>query len=297
MALVSLSPKWATLGWLTFVPLGVFRTPPRVVPRIFTYVKKALRYPKCKSRFWVNAQCAYLVTRKPLNVRMGKGKGAKVRRYSAGRGQAPIAALSSARGGLRRRLRRFMATRLGSPVSIVAPEGGGEAPLWVRQWRTQAALLKDRAREIKGLLKLIRRPLTKLFFARLFRLVWRRPRLKWRFRWPLLARRAGAWRGRRWRLGSGFRAIAPLWAGIASRAAGVRRRRRLKLRGAPAPGRLRRWLVQAPRPRWAPLRGLLSLRARALRAIADTLKAPHRPTSPRPKLAPHSAPLGALQRL
>ena len=128
-ALVSLSPKWATLGWLTFVPLGVFRTPPRVVPRIFTYVKKALRYPKCKSRFWVNAQCAYLVTRKPLNVRMGKGKGAKVRRYSAGRGQAPIAALSSARGGLRRRLRRFMATRLGSPVSIVAPEGGG-GPLY-----------------------------------------------------------------------------------------------------------------------------------------------------------------------
>lgn len=168
VALVAALAKWGTLGWLTFTPLRAFCTPPRVVPRVFTYLKKSLRYPKGKARFWVNAQCAHLVTRKPLNVRMGKGKGARVRRYSKGRGGSPVAAMSSGREGLRRRVKRFIGTRLGAPISVT---GGDEtAPFWVRQWRTQAALIKERARELKALLKLIRRPLTKLFFARLFRL-------------------------------------------------------------------------------------------------------------------------------
>jgi hypothetical protein len=159
--------------------LGFFCTPPRVVPRVFTYLKKALRYPKATARFWVNAQCAHLVTRKPLNVRMGKGKGARVRRYSKGHGQGPVAAVSAMRAGVRTRVRRFIATRLGCPILVLEPSPALVAPpLWVRQWRTQAALLRARARELRGLLKLVRRPMTKLFFARLFGLAWRRPRLK-----------------------------------------------------------------------------------------------------------------------
>lgn len=171
--LIPLAPsrRAAYVGWVTFTPLGTFCTPPRVVPRVFTYIKKTLRYPKTTSRFWVSAQCAYLVTRKPLNVRMGKGKGAKVRRYTKNKGGAPLAAVSAMRPGLRTKVRRFMGTRLGCPVTVLDPDPGVERPpLWARQWRTQAELLKDRARELKGLLKLIRRPATKTFFARLFRL-------------------------------------------------------------------------------------------------------------------------------
>ena len=274
--LLGASLKWAALGWATFTPLGTFCTPPRVIPRIFTYLKKALRYPKGKSRFWVNAQCAHLVTRKPLNVRMGKGKGAKVRRYSKGRGQAPVAAMSYGREGLQRRVRRFVSIRLGCPVVVAVPEAGcPEAPFWVRQWRTQAALLKDRARELKALLKLVRRPLTKLFFARLFRLAWRRPRLKWRLRWPLLPSRAGAGRGRRLRLGGGFRAAAALWAGLASAAGGVRRRRRVRLR--PLPG-LKRLVARVRRAqvalvRWRRAGSLLALPGAALKSFASALRA------------------------
>jgi len=140
---------------------------------------------------------------------MGKGKGAKVRRYTKSKGGAPLAAVSAMRPGLRTKVRRFMGTRLGCPVTVLEPDLGVERPpLWARQWRTQAALLKDRARELKGLLKLTRRPATKIFFARLFRLAWRRPRLKWRWRWPLLPARGGAFRGRKLRVGSGFRRTA-----------------------------------------------------------------------------------------
>ena len=220
---------------------------------------------------------------------MGKGKGARVRRYSKGRGQTPVAAMSSGREGLQRRVRRFMATRLGCPIVVAATEAGcPEAPLWVRQWRTQAALLKDRARELKALLKLVRRPLTKLFFARLFRLAWRRPRLKWRLRWPLLPARAGVGRGRRLRLGGGFRAAAALWAGLASSASGVRRLRRVRLRPLPS---LRRLVARVRRARvalvrWQRVGNLLTLPGTALKAFANSLRA-----------SPHRAPQGAGRSL
>ena len=136
---------------------------------------------------------------------MGKGKGAKVRCYTKGRGGGALAASSSMRIGMERRIRRFVGIRLGCPILVYHPTSA-VAPLWVRQWRTQAALLRGRAKELKGLLKLVRRPLTKLFFARLFKIAARRPRLKWRSRWPYAPTRAGGLRGRRWRLGAGFRA-------------------------------------------------------------------------------------------
>lgn len=246
------------------------------MPRVFTYLKKALRYPKGKVRFWVNAQCSHLITRKPLNVRMGKGKGARVRRYSKSRGGSPVAAMSSGREGVRRRIRRFIGIRLGTPISVA--EGAETAPFWVRQWRTQAALIKERARELKALLKLIRRPLTKLFFARLFRLAWRRPRLKWRGRWPLLPSRAAGRRGRRLRWGGGFRVAAALWAGASSLAAGVWRRRRVRVRPLPPLRSVafvaRRAQAEGPAPVWG-LGSFLRLAGPVLRAIADALKAAH----------------------
>lgn len=165
---------------------------------------------------------------------MGKGKGAKVRRYSKVLGRSVLAALSGVRDGLRRRVRRFIGIRLGRPLALLAPAcGETPAPAWARQWRTQARLLRDRAFELKDLLTLLRRPQTRRFFARLFRLAWRRPRLRWRGRWPLLPRRAGKRRGRRARVGGGFRRAAPIWAGLAALAKGVRRERRQRVRTLP----------------------------------------------------------------
>lgn len=44
-------PFWQKNGWLSLVTLGATVVPPRVVPRIFTYIKKLVRYPKTRSRF------------------------------------------------------------------------------------------------------------------------------------------------------------------------------------------------------------------------------------------------------
>ena len=48
-----LTPKtfWANLGWLSLVTLGSIVVPPRVVPRIYTYIKKLIRYPRTRARF------------------------------------------------------------------------------------------------------------------------------------------------------------------------------------------------------------------------------------------------------
>jgi hypothetical protein len=60
---------------------------------------------------------------------MGKGKGAKVRHYFKLLGGKALAAISRLRGGLQRRLCRFMTIRLGRPVLALAPlEGVFSAP-------------------------------------------------------------------------------------------------------------------------------------------------------------------------
>lgn len=196
------------MGWVAVCALGPSIVPPRVIPRIYTYVKKLLRYPKTRARFWVNAQCAYLVTRKPLNVRMGKGKGAKVRLYTAFRGGVTLAALSALRAGLQVRLRRFISIRLGRPTLLLQPTA--VIPGWVQRHRTQVRLLRARAREVKMLLTLIRRPALRIFFNRLFRRAWKRPRLRWRFRWPALPRRSARLRSKKRKWGLGVRYTAPL---------------------------------------------------------------------------------------
>lgn len=173
---------WQNNGWLSLITMGVTIVPPRVVPRIFTYIKKLIKYPKTRSRFWVNAQCAFLVTRKPLNVRMGKGKGAKVRFYTKIKHGSPIAALSAIRDGLKKRLKRFVGIRLGRRVALAEPSQQLEAVEWAQRHRTQVNFLKERAAEIKTLLTFVRKPSLKLFFGRLFRAAWRKPRLRWRYR-------------------------------------------------------------------------------------------------------------------
>lgn len=42
---------WLKNGWLAVVTLSPTIVPPRVVPRIYTYIKKMLRYPQNRARF------------------------------------------------------------------------------------------------------------------------------------------------------------------------------------------------------------------------------------------------------
>jgi len=157
---------------------------------------------------------------------MGKGKGAKVRLYSYIKRNTPLAALTRLRPGLIKRLQRFVSIRLGRPVRVLNPLF--LTPEWAQRHRVQTAFLRTRATEVKALLTFIRRPAVKLFFNKLFRIAWRRPRLRWRSKWPLLPRIALKLKIRRKTWGSGIKAAAPVWAGLASLLAGVRRLRRTK---------------------------------------------------------------------
>ena len=164
-----------------------------------------------------------MVTRKPLNVRMGKCKGAKVRLYTYIKKMTPLAAVSSLRGGLQKRLRRFISIRLGRPIFLLTPLQAFVKVEWAYRHRTQVNFLRERAAEVKALLLYIRRPSLKVFFGRLFRAAWRRPRLRWRFRWPLLPKISSRLRPRRRKWGLGIKYSAPIWAGLGSLLAGVRR--------------------------------------------------------------------------
>jgi len=190
--------------------VGATIVPPRVIPRIYTYIKKLIKYPKTRSRFWVNAQCAFLVTRKPLNVRMGKGKGAKVRFYTKIKHGAPLAAVSYIRDGFKRRLRRFVGIRLGRRVVFSEPRPQEGAVEWAQRHRTQTNFLRNRASEVKDLLTFVRKPSLKVFFSRLFRAAWRRPRLRWRWRWPLLPKISARLKSRKRKWGSGLKNSYPI---------------------------------------------------------------------------------------
>lgn len=220
---LSISAFWQKNGWLSLVTLGTAVVPPRVVPRIFTYIKKLLRYPKTHSRFWVNAQCAFLVTRKPLNVRMGKGKGAKVRFYTKINHNVPLAAISSLREGFKKRLKRFVSIRLGRRVLIAGSPLSSSKIEWAQRHRTQTNFLKERAAELKVLLTFVRRPSLKFFFGKLFRRSWRKPRLRWRLKWPSLPKVSSKLKARRRKWGSGLKNSAPVWAGLSSLMLGVRK--------------------------------------------------------------------------
>lgn len=207
---------WYRVGWLSAVPAGPFVVPPRTIPRIYTYIKKLIRYPKTRSRFWVNAQCSKLITRKPLNVRMGKGKGAKVRLYTYFRGGSALASISSLRQGLQKKLKRFMSVRLGRPVIILKPSKENIRALWCQGHRTQPKYLRNRAREIKTILGFTRKPTLKFFFSKLFKLAWKRPRLRWRFRWAFSTKRSLRLRGKKTRWGMGTKKATLLWGGLSS---------------------------------------------------------------------------------
>jgi hypothetical protein len=49
-----------------------------LVERFFSWARRLVSFPLQRARFWVNVQVARVVTRKPLKIRMGKGKGGRV---------------------------------------------------------------------------------------------------------------------------------------------------------------------------------------------------------------------------
>ena len=49
----------------------------RMVSNFFIRFKKIFKFYKSLTKFWYNLYCSYIITKKALNVRMGKGKGSR----------------------------------------------------------------------------------------------------------------------------------------------------------------------------------------------------------------------------
>ena len=88
----------ASYNSITALSSGFLHT--RCLELFYTHIRKLLGVTKRSVKFWLNLHACHLVTRKALNVRMGKGKGSRIginARISAGN---RIVGISFCRPGL-----------------------------------------------------------------------------------------------------------------------------------------------------------------------------------------------------
>jgi hypothetical protein len=126
-------------------------------------------------RFWLNLQGAVVLTRKPENVRMGKGKGSKAGvqvRVCPGRVIVAFSAIRS--GALRsfyRRLRIRCRFALGLQHVYARPLDTlfeGQELFWRRTRRVQPRYTTAQFQELRSTLRRMRRPALLGYFVRLF---------------------------------------------------------------------------------------------------------------------------------
>lgn len=154
----------------------------RCIAYFFSYGRKLLRLAKKTTHLWLNLPSAHLVTRKALNVRMGKGKGARLGINARIRSGAFVVASAGVRGGLWRKLVRFVRARcpfrlhagcantvainLGSRWRYTVPAGSWQPPralhLHVRRYATVQIA------ELYAVLRRLNRIKMLVYFLRLF---------------------------------------------------------------------------------------------------------------------------------
>lgn len=108
-------------SWAGLRSVGTGILTVRMVEQLFTRGKRAVRFPYRSSRFWVNIHCGLVLTQKPANVRMGKGKGAIRGRYARVYPGIWLLAVSLIRVSLLRYLRNFAGVRCGFKVMMHLP--------------------------------------------------------------------------------------------------------------------------------------------------------------------------------
>lgn len=146
--------------------------------------KRYSAYPRRRTRFWVNLQTNARVTRKPLNLRMGKGKGGLRGLRARVTPGAWLVAFTSLRAGLLNHL--FLYTRVRFPFLITLKRGVATRKTWV--------LLRSRQKNYRSLYyyegadlyRQARQPQNLVALRAIFRWYWRVPRVA-----PRLWRRTG----------------------------------------------------------------------------------------------------------
>lgn len=139
---------------------------PSVVERLVIWGKRSSTTANTLRRFWVNLQIAQTVTQKPLNVRMGKGKGGRkgvVARVNAG---ATLLAFSAIRLGVLKALARRIQVRASFKVCLASIKGGssheegfvGRLPTWIVPKCLQKRYIHSKFDDFVSQLQQMKRP-------------------------------------------------------------------------------------------------------------------------------------------
>jgi len=144
----------------------------RLIEYIYIWLKKATKYPTSFVRFWVNLQANIEVTRKPENVRMGKGKGTRKGMRAFVHAGTFLFRVTSLRKGAMlfflKKLQARLPLKLRLYSSIENLGFCGQAYTWVQHHMVQRKYIVSQLDTYKGLLKKMHRPLILGYILRIF---------------------------------------------------------------------------------------------------------------------------------
>jgi len=144
----------------------------RLVEYTYIWLKKITRYPVSLVRFWVNLQAGIQVTRKPENVRMGKGKGSRKGMQARVRVGSFLFRVTSLRSGLLQFFYKKLQVRVSFRLGIFGSVGDhgfyGTPYVWVQHHMVQKKYVVGQLELYKGLLKKMHRPLILGYILRIF---------------------------------------------------------------------------------------------------------------------------------
>lgn len=153
------------------------------VEALYVRAKRYSAYPSRITQFWVNLQLGCRVTRKPMNLRMGKGKGTlrglRARIFAG----AWLVAFTRLRRGLLRQLAVYARVRFVCNVLLQSEcVGGALCPPWFGRHQKQRRYLSTYYYEGCDLFRQARQPQQLAVLRTVFRWRWRRPQATQRLR-------------------------------------------------------------------------------------------------------------------
>jgi hypothetical protein len=167
--------------WPRIVALGPGFLAPSLVERFVIWGKRNIAPTETLRRFWVNLQVASIITRKPANVRMGKGKGGRRDVQAPVHAGTTLIGFSALRPGVLQALHRRAQVRCGFRIGVCLDMSGsnfeqrsglvGHTPTWVSLQRLQPTYITPRFVQFKEELQKMRRPILWNYFAQIF--LWR----------------------------------------------------------------------------------------------------------------------------
>lgn len=171
-------------NWTGVIALGRGFLSTSLVERLFIWGKRITRFPKNTSRFWVNIQCGVPVTKKPQNLRMGKGKGSRQGYRANIHAGSWLLAISVLRHGRLMQLHRHVQVRCAFKVGLRQMQKAsvglcGYTPFWRALSRMQQNFVKEQRLELIDMFKTMHQLVPLQVFRRMYR--WRKyvPRAMW----------------------------------------------------------------------------------------------------------------------